>query len=167
MTRSRISQIYVWTVIAVGAAVVVFSSAHLSRELIDTRFLLLAAVTVIIGPRLSIPIPRVKAHISVSDTFIFLSLLLFGGDVAILLASAEAGCASLRISRQVRTHIFNASVMACATFLTVWIVRSLFGTTLQGHDYFSPNYLVMLCIMAVVRRRSCLGAQQRFIGARR
>ena len=151
MTRSRISQIYVWTVIAVGAAVVVFSSAHLSRELIDIRFLLLAAVTVIIGPRLSIPIPRVKAHISVSDTFIFLSLLLFGGDVAILLASAEAVCASLRISRQVRTHFFNASVMACATFLTVWIVRSLFGTTLQGQDYFSPNYLVMLCTMAVVQ----------------
>ena len=151
MTRSRISQIYVWTVIAIGAAVVVFASRHLSRELIDIRFLLLAAATVLIGPRLSIPIPRVKAHISVSDTFIFLSLLLFGGEVAILLATAEAFCASLRIGKQVRTHIFNASVMACATFLTVWIVRSLFGATLQGQDYFSRNYLVMLSTMAMVQ----------------
>jgi diguanylate cyclase (GGDEF)-like protein/PAS domain S-box-containing protein len=151
MARSRISQIYLWTVIAAGAAVVVFSSAHLSRDLIDMRFLLLGIVTVLIGPRLSIPIPRVKAHISVSDTFIFLTLLLFGGDVAILLATAEAACASLRIGRHVRTHLFNASVMACATFLTVWVVRSLFGTTLQGHDYFSPNYLVMLSTMAMVQ----------------
>jgi diguanylate cyclase (GGDEF)-like protein/PAS domain S-box-containing protein len=138
-------------VIAAGGAVVVFSSAHLSLGLIDIRFLLLAVATVLIGPRLSIPIPRVKAYISVSDTFIFLSLLLFGGDVAILLATAEAACASLRIGRHTRTHFFNASVMACTTFLTVWLVRMLFGATLEGHDYFSPNYLVMLSTMAIVQ----------------
>src|ERR1043165_4000178 len=99
MTRSRISQLYVWTVIAAGAAVVTFSAAYLSREQIDIRFLLLAIVTILIGPRLSIPIPRVRAHISVSDTFIFLALLLFGGEVAILLAATEAACASLNIGR--------------------------------------------------------------------
>jgi diguanylate cyclase (GGDEF)-like protein/PAS domain S-box-containing protein len=138
-------------VIAAGGAVVVFSSARLSQGLIDIRFLLLAVATVLIGPRLSIPIPRVKAYISVSDTFIFLSLLLFGGEVAILLATAEAACASLRIGRHTRTHFFNASVMACTTFLTVWLVRMLFGATLEGHDYFSPNYLVMLSTMAIVQ----------------
>src|SRR5436190_16200803 len=148
MTRSRISQIYLWTIIIAGAAVVVFSSAQLSPNQIDVRFLLLAAVTVLIGPRLSIPIPRVKAHISVSDTFIFLCVLLFGGEVAILLATAEAVCMSLRIGRNSRTHLFNASVMACSTFLTVWVVRMLFGTTLQGQDYFSPNYLAILSTMA-------------------
>jgi diguanylate cyclase (GGDEF)-like protein/PAS domain S-box-containing protein len=151
MTRSRISQIYLWTTIAAGGAVVVFSSAHLSPNQIDIRFLLLGAATVLIGPRLSIPIPRVKAHISVSDTFIFLCMLLFGGEVAILLATAEAACASRRIGRNHRTHFFNASVMACATFLTVWVVRSFFGTTLQGQDYFSPNYLAMLSTMAIVQ----------------
>jgi len=151
MTRSRISQIYLWTIIAAGAAVVVFTSAHLTHDQINFRLLLLAVVTILIGPRLSIPIPRVKAHISVSDTFIFLSLLLFGGEVAILLATAEAACASFRIGRHRRTHMFNAGVMACSTFLTVWAVRSFFSPTLQGHDYFSPNYLVMLCTMAVIQ----------------
>jgi len=151
MTRSRTSQVFFWTIIAAGAAVVVFTSAHLTYDQINFRFLLLAVVTILIGPRLSIPIPRVKAHISVSDTFIFLSLLLFGGEVAILLATAEAACASFRIGRLRRTHLFNAGVIACATFLTVWTVRSFFSSTLQGHDYFSPNYLVMLCTMAVVQ----------------
>jgi diguanylate cyclase (GGDEF)-like protein/PAS domain S-box-containing protein len=151
MTRSRISQIYLWTIIAAGAAVVVFTSAHLTHDQINFRFLLLAVVTILIGPRLSIPIPRVKAHISVSDTFIFLSLLLFGGEVAILLATAEAACASFRIGLHRRTHMFNAGVMACSTFLTVWTMRSFFSPTLQGHDYFSPNYLVMLCTMAVIQ----------------
>jgi len=151
MTRSRISQIYLWAVIAAGAIAAVISVAYVTRDQIDVRFLLLATVTVLIGPRLSIPIPRVRAHISVSDTFIFLSLLLFGGEVAILLATAEAVCASLRIGKQSRTHLFNGAVMACATFLTVLIVRSFFGPTLRGHDYFSPNYLVMLCTMAMVQ----------------
>ena len=151
MTRSRLSRVYFWTIIAVGATVLVFTAAHLTHDQINVRLLLLALVTILIGPRLSIPIPRVKAHISVSDTFIFLTLLLFGGEVAILLAAAEATCASLRIGRRRSTHWFNASVMACATFLTVWTVRTFFGATLAGHDYFSPNYLVMISTMAVVQ----------------
>ncbi|HYW71299.1 MAG TPA: diguanylate cyclase [Pyrinomonadaceae bacterium] len=151
MTRSRTNQIYLWAVIAAGAAVLVFTSARLTREQVDVRFLVLAIVTILIGPRLSIPIPRVKAHISVSDTFIFLSLILFGGEVAILLATAEAVCASLHIGRRRRTHLFNAAVMACATFMTVWTLRALFGSTLQSHEYVSPNYLVMLSTMAVVQ----------------
>src|SRR5205823_1965015 len=129
VTRERLNQLYLWLVIAAGATVVLFSGGRLALGTIDVRFLLLALVTVLIGPRLSIQIPRVKAHISVSDTFVFLSLLLFGGEAAILLATAEALCASLRIGRRVRTYLFNAAVMACATFLTVWTLRLLFGET--------------------------------------
>src|SRR2546423_7318593 len=151
MTRTRISQVYFWTIITAGAAALLFSCARLSRDQVDIRFLLLALATILIGPRLSIPIPKVKAHISVSDTFIFLSLLLFGGEVAILLATAEAVCSSARIGRQPRTHFFNAGVMACATFMTVWTLRLLFGDTLKVHDFYSSNYLVLVCTMAVVQ----------------
>src|SRR6059058_578197 len=131
MTRTRLNQVYVLLITAAGAVVLAYSGLHLTREQLDIRFLLLALVTILIGPRLSIPIPRVKAHISVSDTFIFLSLLLFGGEVAILLATAEAVCASARIGRHSRTHFFNAGVMACATFMIVWTLRLLFGDTLR------------------------------------
>ena len=151
MTRSRINQIYSWLVIATGAVVVVYAAVHLTPNQIDVRFMLLALVTVLIGPRLSIPIPRVKACISVSDTFIFLAILLFGGEAAILLATAEATCSSMRISSKSRTHLFNASVMACATFVTVWALRFGFGDALRIHDFYSSNYLVLLCTMAVVQ----------------
>jgi diguanylate cyclase (GGDEF)-like protein/PAS domain S-box-containing protein len=151
MSTPRLNQIFVWIVIAAGTAVVVFSGAHLNLAQIDVRFLLLALVTVLIGPRLSIPIPRVKAHISVSDTFVFLSLLLFGGEAAIVLATTEALCSSVRISKRTLTHLFNSAVMACATFLTVWSLRVCFGETITGRDVYSSNYLVMLCAMAVVQ----------------
>ena len=151
ITPSRKNQIYVWLVIAVGLAVTAYSAAHVTRSQLDVRFLFIALATLLIGPRLSIRIPQVKAHISVSDTFVFLAILLSGGEVAILLATAEAACASVRIGKKNRTHLFNASVMACATFITVWSIRLLFGDALRIRDFYSPNYIVLLCTMAVVQ----------------
>ena len=151
MSTSRLNQIFVWIVIAAGVSVVAFSGAHLSWSQIDVRFLLLALATVLIGPRLSIQIPRVKAHISVSDTFVFLTLLLFGGEAAIVLATTEALCSSARLSSKVRTHLFNAGVMGCATFITVWTLRLCFGETVTWRDVYSPNHLVALCVMALVQ----------------
>src|SRR5438132_6011309 len=151
LNRTRINQTYTWLVIAVGSAVVASCAYSLPVKQLNWRFVLLALATVIIGARLSIQIPRVKAHISVSDTFVFLSLLLFGGEAAILLATAEALCASLRIGCRVRTYLFNAAVMACATFLTVWTLRLLFGETITWRDLYSQNYLIAICVMAVVQ----------------
>lgn len=151
MTPGRKNQIYVWLVIAAGAGVIAYSAAHFTRAQLDIRFLLIAIATILVGPRLSIRIPQVKAHISVSDTFVFLTILLFGGEAAILLATAEAACASVRIGKKNRTHLFNACVMACATFMTVWSIRLLFGDALRTRDFYSSNYLVLLCTMAVVQ----------------
>ena len=151
MSTSRLNQIFVWIVITTGAVIVTFSCAHLSLDHIDVRFPLLALATILIGPRLSIQIPRVKALISVSDTFVFLSLLLFGGEAAVVLATVEALCASVRVSNKTQTHLFNAAVMGCATFLTVWTLRLFFGETLTWRGVDSSNYLVALCAMAVIQ----------------
>jgi diguanylate cyclase (GGDEF)-like protein/PAS domain S-box-containing protein len=151
ITPGRKNQIYVWLIIAAGLAVTAYSGAHVTRSQLDIRFFFIAIATIVIGSRLSVRIPQVKAHISVSDTFVFLTILLSGGEVAILLATAEAACASVRISKKNRTHLFNASVMACATFITVWSIRLLFGDALRIRDFYSPNYIVLLCTMAVVQ----------------
>ncbi|MGZ8844803.1 MAG: GGDEF domain-containing protein, partial [Pyrinomonadaceae bacterium] len=128
-----------------------YSAIHFTRAQLDIRFLLISIATILVGPRLSIRIPQVKAHISVSDTFVFLTILLFGGEAAILLATAEAACASVRIGKKNRTHLFNGCVMACATFMTVWSIRLLFGDALRTRDFYSSDYLVLLCTMAVVQ----------------
>ena len=150
MNRSHKSQFYLWLVVAAGLSVLGYTAWHLPLHRLDVRFLLLALATICIGSRLSIQIPRVKAHISVSDTFIFLTLLMFGGEAAILLATVEALCSSVRISTRTQVHFFNASVMACSTFLTVWALRLCFGETIW-HDVYSANYLIALCVMAVVQ----------------
>ncbi len=151
MNRNYKNQFYLWLVVAAGASVVAFTAKHLPYQRLDLRFLLLALATICIGSRLSIQIPRVKAHISVSDTFIFLTLVLFGGEAAILLATVEALCSSVRISTRTQVHFFNASVMACSTFLTVWALRLCFGETISWHDVYSANYVIALCVMALVQ----------------
>jgi diguanylate cyclase (GGDEF)-like protein/PAS domain S-box-containing protein len=151
MSHSRLNQIYMYFVSAIGAMALVLSVRAFSLSQINLPFLILALATVLVGPRLSIPIPHVRAHISVSDSFIFLTLLLFGGEAAIIVATAEAVFASLRISKQIRVHLFNAAATAFSTFVTVWSLRLLFGETVSWHDPYSTNHLVAISAMAIIQ----------------
>ncbi len=119
---------------------------------IDLRFLLLAFMTLTIGSRVSIQIPRVCGHISVSDTFIFLTILLFGGDAGVVLAALDGLLTSLRISRKTSTRLFNAATMAFSTFVTVECLRYIFGdiVALTAAPY-SPHFFLATCVMALVQ----------------
>jgi signal transduction histidine kinase/ActR/RegA family two-component response regulator len=141
-----------WLIISIGAAASIFSVYHLSLASLDLRFLLLALITLGLGSRLSIQIPQLSSHISVSDTLIFLTMLLYGGEVAVLLAAAEALCSSLRFSKKAMTIMFNSAVMACSTFLTVWTLRCCFGSLVElPHGDFSANFISVICVMALVQ----------------
>ncbi|MDT4953918.1 MAG: hypothetical protein QOJ02_2056 [Acidobacteriota bacterium] len=152
MSRQRFTRPYMWLIISLGAVASVFSVYHLSLANLDLRFLMLALITLGLGSRLSIQIPQLSSHISVSDTLIFLTMLLYGGDAAILLAAAEAFCSSLRFSKKAMTITFNSAVMACTTFITVWTLRFCFGPIIElPHGDFSANFISALCVMALVQ----------------
>src|SRR5436305_2892936 len=150
--RQRFTIPYMWLIITTGAAASIYAAAHLTFASLDLRFLLLALITLLLGSRLSIQIPRLSSHISVSDTLIFLTMLLYGGEAAILLSAAEAFCSSLRFSKKTMTITFNSAVMATSTLLTVSVLRALFGSfvELPHHDY-SANFISALCVMALVQ----------------
>jgi diguanylate cyclase (GGDEF)-like protein/PAS domain S-box-containing protein len=151
MNRSRLHDLYVWLVIACGGAALAVSASHLNFRQQDIRFLLLTLATVLMGPRLSVQVPGVKARISVSDTFVFLALLLFGGEAAIILASIDGLCSSLHLGNKSRTHFFNSAVMAAATFVTVWTLRLSLEETTIWRDVYLQDYTVALCVMAVTQ----------------
>jgi signal transduction histidine kinase/ActR/RegA family two-component response regulator len=141
-----------WLIISFGAAASAYSALHLSLATLDLRFLMLATITLGLGSRLSIQIPRLSSHISVSDTLIFVTMLLYGGEVAVLLAAAEAFCSSLRFSKKALTIMFNPAVMACSTFLTVWTLRLCYGSiTDLPHGDYSANFISAICVMALVQ----------------
>jgi hypothetical protein len=140
-----------WTIIVLGSAAFLFSALNVTATQIDIRFFFLALITICIGSRITIQIPRLSSHISVSDTFIFLSMLLFGGDVAIMLAATESLCSSLRFSKKRMTIAFNATTAALSTFLTVWVLRFSFGPLLDLRGGYSAPFIVGICLMALVQ----------------
>jgi hypothetical protein len=73
--------------LVLGTAVPLLSAFHIPVVQFDLRFLLLALITIGISSRLTIQIPRVQGQVTVSDTFIFITMLLYGGEAAILLAA--------------------------------------------------------------------------------
>ena len=140
-----------WTIVAVGGVVLSLSALNLPVSTLDGRFLLLAVVTCAITSRISIRIPGLSSQVSVSDTLIFLTLLLYGGEAGVMLATAEALCSSLRFSRKLLTILFNVAATACSTFLTVLVLRQCFGRPSELAGSFTVTYITALCVMALLQ----------------
>ncbi len=86
-------------VIAVGLVVFLWSLFRVPAQVFDLRFLSLAIVTVFLGSHIGIEFSHHKLQITVSDTFVFLTFLLFGCEAAVLVAAAEAFYLSFRCNR--------------------------------------------------------------------
>ncbi|HEX8352756.1 MAG TPA: EAL domain-containing protein [Pyrinomonadaceae bacterium] len=150
-TRQRYAQPYLWTVIVLGTVACAFTLARLDPSGLGLRFALISIVTLAFGSRVYVRIPRVRGDISVSDTFIFFVLLIFGGEAAILLAAADAFCSSLRITKKKTVMAFNAAVYVCSTFLAVTVLRAGFGD-IQGLPLGDQSlYITAVCAMALVQ----------------
>ncbi|HKG14399.1 MAG TPA: ATP-binding protein [Pyrinomonadaceae bacterium] len=150
MDRRNPASPFMWAVVALGSMALLVSAALLPTSRLDSRFLLLAAL-VCVSSHVAVRIPRVSGRITVSDTLIFLTLLLYGGPAAVMLSALEGVYASLRISRKPQTILFNSAVLALSTFLTAAALRALFGPVDFAHDDYSPYALAAIFVMALVQ----------------
>jgi signal transduction histidine kinase/CheY-like chemotaxis protein len=104
-----------------------------------------------VSPRIVVPIPRLSSQISVSDTFVFLILFLYGGPPAVIVASTEALFSSLRFSRRPTTVLFNWGCSALSVFITSVFVGLAFGDVVAlPTQPFSKAYVIATCSMALV-----------------
>jgi signal transduction histidine kinase/CheY-like chemotaxis protein len=150
VSKSRTT--YMWAIIAGGGAAAALSAYRLDPALLDAKLALLAVITVVVSSRLSSKIPRLSSHITVSDTFIFLTMMLYGGEAAVLLAAVEGLCSSLKVNKKVATTLFNSAVMVCSTYLTVVTLRFLFGSIRElSHEGYTPLFVMAVCVMALAQ----------------
>jgi diguanylate cyclase (GGDEF)-like protein/PAS domain S-box-containing protein len=149
--NQQIRKWYLWTVTLWGAAVFVLCAYRLPFAKLDLKFVVIAAATILVGSRITIRMPRVNGRISVSDTFVFLTLLLFGGETAVILATVEAFFSSMRFSKKWIVRIFNAAVMCVSTFATASVLTALAGDIPVLRAPFSVDLIVALCVMALVQ----------------
>src|SRR5262249_23335145 len=124
-------------IVVFGVAALVYAVRVFPTSRIDMRFLLLTVITILVSSRVSVRIPRINANVTVSDTFIFLMMLLYGGQAGMLLSATEGLFAGIRISKRPLTVMFNSAMMVCSTFFMAVIVRFFFGSFVEfrAHDW--------------------------------
>jgi diguanylate cyclase (GGDEF)-like protein/PAS domain S-box-containing protein len=145
---------YMAAVIIGGSACVLWAASRAQINLIDVQFMFLVCFTLGLGSRISLRIPKLKSHISVSDTFIFLTLLLYGGELAILLAAVEATISSWRFCNRKITVFFNAAALSIATTSVCFALNYL---GLYNEDSFHgrpgnvQNFIIVLSTIVMVQ----------------
>lgn len=152
MKKQALLKSYMLAVIALGFVCLAVTSARLPFDRIDLQFLFLAAFTIGLGSRMTIEIPRFKSHIAVSDTFIFLALMLYGGELATVLAAFEAFCSAWRFCNKKITVFFNTGVMALSTSLVAFTL-GLFGydTLAKLHGVTFQDSVIILSILVLTQ----------------
>src|ERR1044071_8586006 len=91
---SKFGYVYLASVIAAGSAVTVYSAFTLVAEPVSNQWLALAALTLLTGS-FSIKVPSVEARFSVSDAFVFASVLLFGPSTGTVIVAVDCFVISL------------------------------------------------------------------------
>src|SRR5215510_15148315 len=134
--RVQFGQVYMWSLVIAGAAIVLAAIYQLPFNELDARFVFLCLM-VIASSLIAIRIPRVSGRITVADTFVFLTMLLYGGSAAILVSALEGVAATLIISKRPRTILFNSAILATSTFFTVVVLNWFLGppTTVTDNGF--------------------------------
>src|SRR5712691_4670835 len=113
---SRAGYVYLTCVIAAGVAATTYSVIQLVIEPVSNQWLILAALTLLTGS-FSVKSPSIAARISVSDAFVFASVLLFGPAPATVIVAVDCFVISLWMRDENRSPVrslFNLSAVALA-----------------------------------------------------
>lgn len=119
---SRRGRYYVACVVIAGTVAIIDSVYRLYSSPVSNTWLVLALLTLFSGS-FAIKVPSIPATISVSETFVFTAVLLFGGAPATLIVALDGLIISLwRKKRDVYRIVFNGAEPA----ISIWIACQLF-----------------------------------------
>jgi putative nucleotidyltransferase with HDIG domain len=125
----RPARVYVAIVVALGTAAIGHALAGVTTGSHGYHWLLLMAMTLLSGP-FSIKVPSVHATISVSETFVFASALLFGPAPAVLTVALDGLVVSLFSKhRSAYRTAFNVAEPAISVWVGAQIFYALSGVT--------------------------------------
>ena len=140
-----------WSLVTAGALIAVGSIFTLPFHTLDARFIFLCLM-VTASSLIAIPIPHVSGRITVADTFVFLTMLMYGGSAAILVSALEGVAATLIISKRPRTILFNSAILATSTFFTSTVLHLTFGPPAAiVEKAFTLSVFTAVCVMALVQ----------------
>src|SRR5262245_53870429 len=118
-------QIYVVTIVAIGLIVVGHCVSTLYSAPVSYEWIFLALLTLLSGS-FTVKVPGIPARISVSETFVFTSVLLFGTCAGTLTVALDTLVATLVARRRAQAPLRILFNLASAA-LSIWIAATAFS----------------------------------------
>lgn len=155
MSTDKSTNLFIAALSPFAIGVGVWAAMGINAERINAGVITLALLTFFCSCFLRIQLPRVNIHLTISDGLIMLSMLKYGGDIALVIAVIETVLASLMIVRnggaiKPKTILLNAYFAAIAVFVATKAVYFVFGPTetlLQRND--TTSFVWLLALMAL------------------
>ena len=121
---SRTGLWYVGVVSLAGLTVLGASINHFALGEVDIRWLGLAVLT-IASASVTIKVPAVPARISVSETFVFTALIVFGTWAGALTVALDGLVASLWIRRKAKHESYRTLFNVAAPTFALWVAAEI------------------------------------------
>jgi putative nucleotidyltransferase with HDIG domain len=114
-------RVYVWCVISLAALAVADAVRLVAYDFPGPKWLILAALTVLSGAA-TVRLPNVRAEISISETFVFSAVLIFGPGAGVLTVLLDAAIINLKMaSKRKALRLDRALFNLAAPSLAVWL----------------------------------------------
>jgi len=145
---SRYGQLYLGAVILAGSSIALLSVRNVYVREAWSDWAVLAALTLLTGS-FTVKIPGLLARISVSDAFVFASVLLFGPYVATVITAIDSLVATFWMRPQTRSllrSLFNLASVALSIFAAshafFWLAGVTPGNTLPLSQLVGPLFVL-------------------------
>jgi diguanylate cyclase (GGDEF)-like protein/putative nucleotidyltransferase with HDIG domain len=125
--ESKASGRLIAAVSLIGLSIFACASYDVAAGRFHKEWFLLSIVTILVVSRTNIQIPKISSTITLDDTFIFISVLMYGVTPSVVLAGANAAVCSLHYANRRKVIPFNIAVMSLSVFVSGTAVSLVFG----------------------------------------
>lgn len=138
--------------LAIGA--VAWALFGLAPAKIDAGVITLTVLTVFCSCYLRIQLPRVNIHLTISDGLIMLALIVYGGQIALLVAAVETTVASLNIRRQgvalsAKTILVNIQIAVISVLFASLVTQGIFPIDLIMQRADATSFVLLLTVLSM------------------
>ena len=147
----RAGKIFVGTVIVAGGVILALSVVRLWADRTSPEWLFLAGLALLSGA-FTIRVPAVPARISVSEAFVFTTVLLYGPSAATVVVILDALSISFWLQKSRRSLVrvpFSLSASALAIWISGQLYRALLGGGVSATEIPLNQLLLPLLVLAL------------------
>ena len=144
--ETRASWLFISWVSVIGISIFGHAVYQVASLPFSKDWLLLSIVTIAVASRTDIKIPRISSTVTITDTFIYISVLLYGVPHSIVLAGVDAAICSLHYSNRRKVTPFNVGVTSLSVFLASTLTTLTFGSLATAREDMSRLALAALSL---------------------